>query len=156
GAKQKIGRARIPYEIPDRESLVPRLDAVLNVLYLVFNEGYMATSSEYLVRRDLVTDALRLAGSLSTLLPGEPEALGLLALMLLHGSRREARVSDEGDLVLLENQDRSKWNRPQIEEGVRLVERALRIGRPGPYQIQGAIAAVHAEAATAADTDWPQ
>src|SRR5262245_9570279 len=155
-AKQKIARARIPYEIPDRESLASRLDAVLSVVYLVFNEGYMATSHEHLVRRDLVADALRLAGSLSTLLPGEPEALGLLALMLLHDSRREARVSDEGDLVLLGNQDRNKWNRPQLDEGVRLIERALRMGRPGPYQIQGAIAAVHAEAATAADTDWPQ
>jgi RNA polymerase sigma-70 factor (ECF subfamily) len=155
-AKQKIARARIPYEIPDRDSIAPRLDAVLNVLYLVFNEGYMATSHEHLVRRDLVADALRLARSLATLLPGEPEAVGLLALMLLHDSRREARVSDEGDLILLENQDRNKWNRPQIDEGVRLIERALRMGRPGPYQIQGAIAAVHAEASTAADTDWPQ
>src|SRR5262249_43567118 len=155
-AKQKIARARIPYEIPDREALAPRLDAVLSVVYLVFNEGYMATSHEHLVRRDLVADSLRLARSLATLLPGEPETIGLLALMLLHDSRREARVSDDGDLVLLGNQDRNKWNRPQIEEGVRLVERALRMGRPGPYQIQGAIAAVHAEAATAAGTDWPQ
>src|SRR5262249_7113169 len=155
-AKQKIARAGIPYEIPDRESLAPRLDAVLHVLYLVFNEGYLATSHEHLVRRDLVADALRLARGLAALLPNEPEPVGLLSLMLLHDSRREARVSDEGDLVLLENQDRSKWNRPQIDEGVRLIERALRMGRPGPYQIQGAIAAVHAEASTAADTDWPQ
>src|SRR5215831_12657856 len=155
-AKQKIARARIPYEIPDRDSLASRLDAALSVLYLVFNEGYMATSHEHLVRRNLVADALRLARGLVALLPSEPEPLGLLALMLLHDSRREARVSDEGDLVLLENQDRNKWNRPQIDEGVRLIERALLMRRPGPYQIQGAIAAVHAEASTAAETDWRQ
>jgi RNA polymerase sigma-70 factor (ECF subfamily) len=155
-AKQKIARARIPYEIPDRESLGPRLDAVLSVLYLVFNEGYLATSHGQLVRGDLVADALRLARVLSALLPDEPEPMGLLALMVLHDSRREARVSDQGDLVLLEDQDRSKWKRPQIEEGVRLVEEALRMRRPGPYQIQGAIAAVHAEAPTAAETDWRQ
>jgi RNA polymerase sigma-70 factor (ECF subfamily) len=155
-AKQKIARARIPYEIPDRQALAPRLAAVLTVLYLVFNEGYLASSREQLVRTDLVDDALRLARSLSALLPSEPEAMGLLALMLLHDSRRDARVSDDGHLVLLEDQDRTKWNRPQIEEGVRLVEAALHMRRPGPYQIQGAIAAVHAEAPTAAETDWPQ
>jgi RNA polymerase sigma-70 factor (ECF subfamily) len=155
-AKQKIARARIPYEIPDRESLAPRLDAVLSVLYLVFNEGYLATSHGPLVRGDLVADALRLARGLSALLPEELEPMGLLALMVLHDSRREARVSAKGDLVLLEDQDRTKWNRPQIEEGVRLVEQALRMRRPGSYQIQAAIAAVHAEAPTAADTDWRQ
>jgi RNA polymerase sigma-70 factor (ECF subfamily) len=155
-AKQKIARAGIPYEIPDRASLAPRLDAVLSVLYLVFNEGYLATSHAELVRGDLVEDALRLARALCELLPQEPEAMGLLALMLLHDSRRDARVSDAGDLVLLEDQDRTKWKRSAIEEGARLVERALRMGRPGPYQIQGAIAAVHAEAPSAADTDWPQ
>src|SRR5215831_2905627 len=155
-ATQKISRAGIPYEIPHRESLAPRLDAVLNVLYLVFNEGYLATSHQHLIRRDLVADALRLARGVATLLPSEPEPVGLLALMLLHDSRHEARVSDEGDLVLLEDQDRKKWNRPQIREGVRLIERALRMRRPGPYQIQGAIAAVHAEAPTPADTDWQQ
>src|SRR5215813_1380396 len=155
-AKQKIARAHIPYEIPDRQSLAPRLEAVLSVLYLVFNEGYLATSHEHLLRRDLVADALRLARGLAALLPAEPEPLGLLALMLLHDSRREARVSDDGDLVLLEDQDRSKWKRPQIQEGVQLVERALRMGRPGPYQVQSAIAAVHAEAATAGETDWRQ
>jgi len=155
-AKQKIARARIPYEIPNRDSLATRLEAVLSVLYLVFNEGYLATSHGQLVRGDVVADALGLARSLSALLPDEPEPKGLLALMLLHDSRREARVSDEGDLVLLEDQDRTKWKRPQIEEGVRLVEEALRMGRPGPYQIQGAIAAVHAEAPTATDTDWRQ
>jgi RNA polymerase sigma-70 factor (ECF subfamily) len=155
-AKQKIARARIPYEIPDRESLGPRLAGVLGVLYLVFNEGYMASSHGPLVRTDLVDDALRLARGLSELLPDEPEPMGLLALMLLHDSRREARVSDEGELVLLEDQDRTKWNRPQIDEGLRLVERALRMLRPGPYQIQGAIAAVHAESATTEATDWRQ
>src|SRR5215471_15024406 len=155
-AKQKIARARIPYEIPNRDSLATRLEAVLSVLYLVFNEGYLATSHGQLVRGDVVADALGLARSLSALLPDEPEPKGLLALMLLHDSRREARVSDEGDLVLLEDQDRTKWKRPQIEEGVQLVEQALRMGRPGPYQVQGAIAAVHAEAATAGETDWRQ
>ena len=155
-AKQKIARARIPYEIPDRESLAPRLDAVLSVLYLVFNEGYLATSHGQLVRGDLVADALRLARGLCELLPDEPEPMGLLALMLLHDSRREARIGDEGDLVLLGDQDRTRWRRPQIEEGARLVEDALREGRPGPYQIQGAIAAVHAEAPSAAETDWRQ
>ncbi|MFZ0589575.1 MAG: RNA polymerase sigma factor [Bryobacteraceae bacterium] len=155
-AKRKIVRARIPYEIPDRTTLAPRLNAVLSVLYLMFNEGYLATSHGNLVRGDLVADAIRLARGLSALIPDEPEPMGLLALMLLHDSRREARVSDAGDLVLLEDQDRTKWKRPQIEEGIRLVEQALRIGQPGPYQIQGAIAAVHAEAPTAADTDWRQ
>jgi RNA polymerase sigma-70 factor (ECF subfamily) len=155
-AKQKIARAHIPYEVPDREALEPRLDAVLSVLYLVFNEGYLATSHPRLVRGDLVADALRLARSLSALLPDEPEPRGLLALMLLHDSRRDARVSDEGELVLLEDQDRTRWRRPQIEEGSRLVEDALQMLRPGPYQVQAAIAAVHAEAVAAADTDWPQ
>jgi RNA polymerase sigma-70 factor, ECF subfamily len=155
-AKQKIARAHIPYEIPDRATLAPRLDAVLSVLYLMFNEGYLATSHGELVRGDLVADALRLARGLSALLPNEPEPTGLLALMLLHDSRREARVGDHGDLVLLEDQDRTKWKRPLIEEGIRLIERALHMRRPGPYQIQGAIAAVHAEAPTAADTDWRQ
>jgi RNA polymerase sigma-70 factor (ECF subfamily) len=155
-AKQKIAHARIPYEIPDRTTLTPRLNAVLSVLYLMFNEGYLATSDGQLVRGDLVDDALRLARGLSALLPDEPEPIGLLALMLLHDSRREARVSAAGDLVLLENQDRSKWKRPQIEEGIRLIEQALHMRRPGPYQIQGAIAAVHAQAPTAADTDWRQ
>jgi RNA polymerase sigma-70 factor (ECF subfamily) len=155
-AKQKIARAKIPYEIPDRESLAPRLQPVLSVLYLVFNEGYLASSHHELVRGDLVADALRLARGLAALLPEEPEPKGLLALMLLHDSRREARVSDQGELVLLEDQDRTRWNRPQIEEGIRLVEEALRMRRPGSYQVQAAIAAVHAEATRAADTDWRQ
>jgi RNA polymerase sigma-70 factor (ECF subfamily) len=155
-AKQKIARARIPYEIPDRESLAPRLAGVLSVLYLVFNEGYMASSEGRLVRSDLVDGAVRLAHSLSGLLPDEPEPMGLLALMLLHDSRRDARVSDAGDLVLLGEQDRTKWNRALIEKGASLVEQALRMRRPGPYQIQGAVAAVHAEAPTTAATDWRQ
>jgi RNA polymerase sigma-70 factor (ECF subfamily) len=155
-AKQKIARARIPYEIPDGEALAPRLDAVLSVLYLVFNEGYLSTSHDQLLRGDLVADAIALGRGLSALLPGEPEATGLLALMLLHDSRRDARVSDEGELVLLEDQDRTRWNRALIEEGIRLVESALRMLRPGAYQVQAAIAAVHAEASTAAETDWPQ
>ncbi|HEX4165715.1 MAG TPA: DUF6596 domain-containing protein, partial [Bryobacteraceae bacterium] len=155
-AKQKIARARIPYEIPDRAILAPRLKAVLSVLYLIFNEGYLASSDGSLVRSDLVADALRLARGLSALLPEEPEAMGLLALMLLHDSRSDARVNEAGDLVLLDDQDRTKWKHPQIEEGIRLVEQALQMGRPGPHQIQGAIAAVHAEARSSADTDWPQ
>ena len=155
-AKQKIRRAGIPYEIPDRDSLGPRLDAVLSVLYLIFNEGYWATGGRELVRGDLVADALRLARSLAALLPGEPEPLGLLALMILHDSRREARAGAEGELILLEDQDRSQWRRDEIEEGLRLVETALRMKRPGSYQIQAAIAAVHAEATTASETDWPQ
>jgi RNA polymerase sigma-70 factor (ECF subfamily) len=155
-AKQKIARAGIPYEVPDRESLASRLDAVLSVLYLVFNEGYLASAQAGLVRGDLVDDALRLSRALCELLPGEPEPMGLLGLMLLHDSRREARVSDAGDLVLLEDQDRTRWNRSQITDGAALVERALRMRRPGPYQIQGAIAAVHAEAPSAAETDWRQ
>jgi RNA polymerase sigma-70 factor, ECF subfamily len=155
-AKQKIRRAGIPYEIPDRDSLGPRLDAVLSVLYLIFNEGYWATSGRELVRGDLVADALRLARSLAALLPGEPEPLGLLALMILHNSRREARAGAEGELILMEDQDRSQWRRDEIEEGLRLVEVALRMKRPGSCQIQAAIAAVHAEATTASETDWPQ
>jgi RNA polymerase sigma-70 factor, ECF subfamily len=155
-AKHKIARANIPYEIPDRESLAPRLDAVLSVVYLVFNEGYLATAGRKLVRGDLVADALRLARGLAALLPDEPEPMGLLSLMLLHDSRREARVGDDGELVLLEDQDRTKWKHAQIDEGVRLVEDALGRKRPGSYQIQAAIAAVHAEAPSARDTDWRQ
>jgi RNA polymerase sigma-70 factor, ECF subfamily len=155
-AKQKIARAHIPYEIPDRESLGPRLEAVLSVVYLIFNEGYWATAGRELVRTDLVADALRLARSLADLLPDEPEPLGLLALMVLHDSRRDARAGDEGELVLLEDQDRTRWKRAEIDEGAGLVEKALRMQRPGSYQIQAAIAAVHAEAETSAQTDWPQ
>jgi RNA polymerase sigma-70 factor, ECF subfamily len=154
-AKSKIRDARIPYEVPEAEELAQRLEAVLRVVYLVFNEGYSASSGEALTRADLSGEAIRLARLLVELLP-EPEAIGLLALMLLQDSRRAARTSPAGDIVLLEEQDRSLWNRDAIAEGVALVERALSSRRFGPYAIQAAIAAVHAEAATAADTDWPQ
>ena len=152
-AKGKIRDARIPYEVPSRAELPERLEAVLRVIYLVFNEGYSASSGEQVTRHDLSAEAIRLGRLLVALLP-EPEGQGLLALMLLHDSRRAARTSPEGDLVLLEDQDRSLWNRDQIAEGVGLVERAFSSGRPGPYAIQAAIAAVHAEAPAAAATDW--
>jgi RNA polymerase sigma-70 factor, ECF subfamily len=152
-AKGKIRDAKIPYEVPARGDLPERLDAVLRVIYLVFNEGYAASSGQHVTRHDLSTEAIRLGRLLVELLP-EPEAQGLLALMLLHDSRRAARSSPEGELVLLEDQDRSLWNREQIGEGTQLVEEALRSGHAGPYAIQAAIVAVHAEAATAAATDW--
>lgn len=152
-AKGKIRDAQIPYEVPARADLPERLDAVLRVIYLVFNEGYAASSGQHVTRHDLSIEAIRLGRLLVELLP-EPEAQGLLALMLLHDSRRAARSSPEGELVLLEDQDRSLWNREQIAEGTRMVEDALSSGRAGPYEIQAAIAAVHAEAATAAATDW--
>src|SRR6185436_9457547 len=152
-AKGKIRDARIPYEVPARTDLPERLDAVLRVIYLVFNEGYAASSGERVTRHDLSGEAIRLGRLLVELLP-EPEAQGLLALMLLHDSRRAARTSAGGEVVLLEDQDRSLWNRDQIADGSRLVQEALSSGRGGPYAIQAAIAAVHAEAATAAATDW--
>jgi RNA polymerase sigma-70 factor (ECF subfamily) len=152
-AKGKIRDAKIPYEVPARADLPERLDAVLRVIYLVFNEGYTASSGERVTRHDLSTEAIRLGRLLVDLLP-EPEAEGLLALMLVHDSRRAARTSAQGDLILLEDQDRSLWNREQIAEGVRLVEHALSSGRGGPYAIQAAIGAVHAESRTAAETDW--
>jgi len=152
-AKAKIRDARIPYEVPDATQLADRLDSVLRVVYLVFNEGYAASSGASLIRSDLSAEAIRLARLLVQLLP-EPEALGLLALMLLHDSRRIARTSESGDLVLLEMQDRTKWDRAQIAEGIGLVERALASRRFGPYSIQAAIAAVHAQATSAAATDW--
>jgi RNA polymerase sigma-70 factor (ECF subfamily) len=154
-AKGKIRDARIPYEVPTREDLPARLDAVLHVVYLVFNEGYSASSGTSLTRHDLSAEAIRLGRLLVDLLP-EPEAVGLLALMLLHESRRAARTSPAGELVLLEEQDRTLWNRDQIVEGSALVERALGSRRFGPYSLQAAIAAVHAEAPTAAATDWAQ
>lgn len=154
-AKTKIRDARIPYEVPARDELAQRLDAVLRVIYLVFNEGYSASSGESMTRADLSVEAIRLQRQLLALLP-EPEAVGLLALMLLQDSRREARTSPTGDLVLLEEQDRSKWNREQITEGLALVENALTSRRFGLYTLQAAIAAVHAEAPHAAATDWPQ
>jgi len=154
-AKNKIRDAGIPYQVPPREELADRLDAVLHVIYLVFNEGYSATSGPSLTRHDLSAEAIRLGRLLVELLP-EPEAVGLLALMLLHDARRPARTSAAGELVLLEEQDRSLWMRAQIEEGLALVERALRSRRAGPFALQAAIAAVHAEAPTAAATDWRQ
>ena len=155
-AKKKIRAAGIAYEVPTGDRLADRLDAVLRVLYLVFNEGYDASDGESLIRRELCADAIRLARVVATLLPDEPEAAGLLALLLLTDARRPARVAADGALVRLEDQDRGRWSRPEIEEGTALVERALRQGRVGPYQLQAAISAVHDEAASAADTDWPQ
>ena len=154
-AKNKIRDARIPYEVPTRAALAPRLDAVLHVIYLVFNEGYSASSGASLTRQELSAEAIRLGRLLVELLP-EPEAVGLLALMLLHESRRAARTSPEGELVLLEEQNRASWDRARIAEGLALVERALGSNRFGPYAVQAAIAAVHAEATSAAATDWPQ
>jgi RNA polymerase sigma-70 factor (ECF subfamily) len=154
-AKARIRDAGIPYQVPAPAELPERLDTVLRVIYLVFNEGYSASAGEALTRPDLSGEAIRLARLLSELLP-EPEVFGLLALMLLHESRRAARTSAEGDLVLLEDQDRSLWNREQIEEGTALVERALTSRQFGPYALQAAIAAVHAGAATPEATDWAQ
>jgi len=155
-AKRKIRDAGIPYRVPPVEQLPERLDGVLGVLYLVFNEGYAASAGDSLMRRDLCSEAIRLGRVLAELMPDEPEALGLLALMLLQDARRDTRVSPEGDLVLLADQDRSRWDRQQIVEGTALVERALRMGRPGPYQLQAAIAAVHDQAPAEQSTDWRQ
>ena len=154
-AKAKIREARIPYEVPSEKELPGRLDVVLRVVYLVFNEGYSASSGDSLTRHDLSGEAIRLGRLVIELLP-EPEAMGLLALMLLHDSRHAARTSPTGDLILLENQDRALWNRNQITEGVSLVERALSSGPVGPYTIQAAIASVHAQAPSSVTTDWPR
>jgi RNA polymerase sigma-70 factor (ECF subfamily) len=153
-AKRKIEQARIPYEVPPPERLPERLASVMAVLYLIFNEGYSATAGSALIRRELCQEAIRLARILSLLMLDEPEIIGLLALMLLQDSRRETRVDAAGNLVTLEEQDRSRWDRAEIQEGTQLVERALRRRRAGPYQLQAAIAAVHANAASSADTDW--
>jgi RNA polymerase sigma-70 factor, ECF subfamily len=152
-AKNKIRDANIPYEVPAKEDLPARLDSVLRVIYLVFNEGYLASSGETATRADLSGEAIRLGRLVLELLP-EPEVRGLLALMLLHESRREARADEAGELILLDEQDRSRWNRAYIQEGESLVREALSSPRAGAYSIQAAIAAVHAEAPTPADTDW--
>jgi RNA polymerase sigma-70 factor, ECF subfamily len=155
-AKQKIRNAGIPYRVPPAHLLPERLGGVLGVLYLLFSEGYAATAGADLVRQGLCAEAIRLAGTLAELMPDEPEVLGLQALMLLHDARRAARTDDAGDLVRLEEQDRGSWDAERVAEGVRLLDTALRRGRPDPYQVQAAIAACHATAAGAADTDWPQ
>jgi RNA polymerase sigma-70 factor (ECF subfamily) len=155
-AKSKIRDAGIPYEIPGLDLLNDRLEAVQAVIYLIFNEGYSATGGESLVRKDLCREAIRLARLLCELLPSEPENIGLLALMLLQDSRRDTRMNSNGELVTLEEQDRSRWDRGEINEGLRLVEQALTSGKVGSYQIQAAIAAVHSEAKTADETDWRQ
>ena len=155
-ATAKIRDARIPYRVPPATELAERLDSVLAVIYLVFTEGYAATAGDALVRRELCAEAIRLARLLVTLMPDEREAAALLALMLLHDARREARSSPDGELILLEDQDRSRWNHGQIAEGLTLVEATLRRGRAGPYAIQAAIAALHARATSPAETDWRQ
>jgi RNA polymerase sigma-70 factor, ECF subfamily len=153
-AKSKIRQAHIPYRVPDAEDLPARVDAVLAVVYLVFNEGYAASSGAALVRRELCAEAIRLGRLLVELMPGETEVRALLALMLLTDARRDARVDADGEMVLLEDQDRSRWDREAIGEGLALVEAALRGGPPGSYALQAAIAGVHARASRAGDTDW--
>lgn len=161
-AKRKIRDAGIPYRVPERHLLAERVEAVLSVLYLIFNEGYSATAGNELIRRELCDEAIRLTRVLTQLLMQEllfseiPEAMGLLALLLLHDSRREARVGADGTLVLLDEQDRSRWDQHKIKEGVRILEGALHMKRPGPYQVQAAISALHAQAERAEETDWPQ
>jgi RNA polymerase sigma-70 factor, ECF subfamily len=155
-AKKKIAEARIPYVVPAHEHLPERLATVLAAIYLVFNEGYAATEGDALVRPDLSAEAIRLARLLVQLMPEQPEALGLLALMLLHDARRDARVGSDGALIPLEEQDRSRWDRARITEGLNALDRAIAMRRRGPYQLQAAIAALHAKAEAAAATDWPQ
>ena len=155
-AKRKIREAGISYEVPSGERLAERLESVLRVLYLVFNEGYDASEGEALIRRELCAEAIRMARIVVDLLPTEPEAVGLLALMLLTDARRPAREGPGGEMVRLEDQARTRWDAARIAEGSALIERALRMGRVGSYQLQAAIAAVHDEAATAESTDWPQ
>jgi RNA polymerase sigma-70 factor (ECF subfamily) len=155
-AKRKIREAGIPFRVPPDHLLPERLRSVLSVLYLVFNEGYAATAGDELVRRDLCDEAIRLAKLLAVLMPDEADVLGLLALMLLQDSRRDARTGPDGELVLLEDQDRALWDRDRIAEGLRVLERALALREPGPYQLQAAIAALHAQAATPDGTDWHQ
>src|SRR4029077_4295399 len=155
-AKNKIRAAHIPYRVPSDAELPNRLRPVLAVIYLVFNEGYVASEGDALIRDDLCAEARRLARLLAELMPDEPEALGLLALLLLTESRRAARTTPDGSIVLLPDQDRSKWDSDLIAEGQSIVRRCLRRNQPGPYQIQAAINAVHSDARTAADTDWRQ
>ncbi|HTD51772.1 MAG TPA: sigma-70 family RNA polymerase sigma factor [Thermoanaerobaculia bacterium] len=155
-AKRKIEEAKIPYEVPKAEALPERLASVQTVIYLIFNEGYTATEGAGLLRTDLCAEAIRLARTLVLFFPEEPETLGLLALVLLHDSRKRARVNERGELVPLDEQNRSAWDRAEIAEGIELVEKALRLRRPGPYALQAAIAAVHAEGASGEDTDWKQ
>ena len=155
-AKQKIRDAGIPYRVPADEELPDRVETVLLVVYLVFNEGYNATAGDALVRRELCGEAIRLGRLVHGLMPGEPEAQALLALMLLHDSRRDTRTTEAGEIVLLEEQDRSRWHRDQIAEGLELVENALARGARGPYALQAAIAALHAQAKSVQETDWHQ
>jgi RNA polymerase sigma-70 factor (ECF subfamily) len=155
-AKRKIRDAKIPYRVPEASELPDRLESVLSVVYLVFNEGYTATEGDALIRADLCAEAVRLARLLADLMPDEPEVLGLLALLLLTEARRPARTDTDGRLVLLADQDRTRWDAALVAEGQELVRRCLRRNRPGPYQIQAAINAVHSDAACAADTDWSQ
>jgi len=155
-AKQKIRNARIPYEVPQREDLPQRIAAVLEVIYLIFNEGYSATESESYLRPDLCGEAIRLGRLMVELLPEEAEPRGLTALMLLHHARRADRIGPDGGIVPLEEQDRALWDRSEIAEGTALLDTAIALRRPGPYQIQAAVASLHANAPTAAETDWPQ
>jgi RNA polymerase sigma-70 factor (ECF subfamily) len=155
-AKRKIKAANIPYRVPRDADLPDRLGSVLTVIYLIYNEGYAASSGDELIRSDLCAEGIRLARLLTELMPDEPEAVGLLALLLLTESRRAARTTPDGSIVLLGDQDRSQWDRALIDEGQSLVRSCLRRNRPGPFQIQAAIAAVHSDAPTAAGTDWSQ
>jgi RNA polymerase sigma-70 factor, ECF subfamily len=155
-AKSKISQARIPYEVPPLHALPERLRSVQAVIYLIYNEGYAATAGDTLIRKELCSEAIRLAKTLCALIPRDAETLGLLALMLLHDSRRNARINAGGQLVTLEEQDRCLWDRAEMEQGFRLVETALRLQHAGPYQLQAAIAALHAHAKTFAETDWAE